>query len=317
MTTRLPPLSSLRAFAAVARTGAVGMAADRLSVTQSAVSHQIRQLEADLGVDLVRREGRGIVLTEAGERLAEPLQRGFDLIERGVSEVRLAPNAPLVVSVEPTFASRWLLPRLLRFRKAHPDITLHVEPTYELADFTRDRVDLGIRTGPSDWPDLKSYRISRARIVPVASPAFLREARLGAPADLTGDILISDDDDEFWTAWLAGVGLDHVDPARGPHFDDTNLAVAAAALGQGIALIYEPLAAAEISDGRLVHVFADEVEMDYAYYLVHPRGTALRPSAAKFRDWLLAETAREDADQTRLMRDAPAEPSAERDPSGI
>ncbi|MEO1199393.1 MAG: LysR substrate-binding domain-containing protein [Pseudomonadota bacterium] len=314
MPTRLPPLSSLRAFAAVARTGAVGAAADQLSVTQSAVSHQIRQLEADIGVDLIRREGRGIALTPQGERLAEPLLRGFDLIERAIAELTLAPNAPLVVSVEPTFASRWLLPRLLRFRKARPDITLHVEPSYELADFTQDRVDLGIRTGPGDWPGLIADRISRARIVPVASPTFLTEAGIKSPTDLSGAVLISDDDDEMWTAWLRAAELDGIDPALGSHLDDTNLAVAAAALGQGIALIYEPLAAAEIAEGKLVHVFADAVEMDYAYYLVHPAGVRLRPAAAAFRDWLFSEV--EDEEARAAQTEVPSAPES-RDPSGV
>lgn len=293
---RLPNLASLRAFAAVARSGSINAAAESLSVTQSAVSHQVRGLEADLGVELTRREGRGVVLTDAGKRLAEPLLRGFDLIERAVSDLRLAPTAPLVVSAEPTFAARWLVSRLLKFRKRHPEITLHVEPTYELADFARDRVDLAIRAGHGEWPGLVAERISRARIVPLASPGFLREAGIQASSDLKGDHLISDDDGEYWQAWLQSAGLGGVDEALGPHLDDTNLAIAAAIAGQGIALIYEDHVATEVAEGRLVHVFADEVEMDFSYFVVHPAGMRLRPSAAAFKDWLLSEAASEQQD---------------------
>ena len=293
---RLPNLASLRAFAAVARAGSINAAADALSVTQSAVSHQMRGLEADLGVELTRREGRGVALTDAGKRLADPLLRGFDLIERAVSDLRLAPNAPLVVSVEPTFAARWLVSRLLKFRKSHPEITLHVEPTYELADFARDRVDLAIRAGHGEWPGLVAERITRARIVPMAAPGFLRAARIRAPSDLAGVHLISDDDGEYWQAWLDGAGLTDVDEALGPHLDDTNLAIAAAAAGQGVALVYEDHVAAELADGRLTHVFADEVEMDFSYFVVHPAGMRLRSAAAAFKDWLLAEAASDQRD---------------------
>ena len=290
---RLPSLNALRAFEAVARHGSVSRAAAELHVTHSAVSHQLKALEAEIGARLLRRSGRGVVATEAGQELAAALGDAFTAIGRAAMRARRGRAGVLTLSVEPSFAARWLVLRLGRFSAAHPGIDLRLAATADLADFARDEVDAAIRHGRGSWPGLAALRLMSARAFPVCSPDLPTPARpLRVPDDLRHHTLLHEDDDGPWREWLATAQVAGVDAARGQRFDNGHLALAAAEAGQGVALAEEPLAAPAIAAGRLVRLFATEIGTDRAYWLVHPESPAPPAQVAAFRDWLLAEVGR-------------------------
>ena len=291
MSDRLPSLNALRAFEATARHGSLSRAAGELHVTHSAVSHQIKALEAELGVPLLRRAGRGVAVTAVGQQLEAALGDAFARMARAVRLARQGDRgAALNVSVEPSFAVRWLVLRLGRFHAAHPEIDLRLAATGTLADFVRDGVDVAIRYGRGEWPGLRVQHLLTISGFPVCSPGLLAAGRvLQEPADLARHTLLHEDDGAYWRQWLAAAGVPEVDASRGLRFDDTHLALAAAEAGQGVALGDEALAAAALAEGRLVRLFRTEVATDKAYWLVHPPEAATQPKVAAFRDWLLGE----------------------------
>ncbi len=288
---RLPSLNALRAFEAAARHGSLSQAAAELHVTHSAVSHQIKALEAELGVPLFRRVGRGVAANAAGQQLEAALSDAFARIGRAVLQARQGDRAGvLTVSVEPSFAVRWLVLRLGRFRAAHPDIDLRLAATSELADFSREDVDAAIRHGRGSWPGLEAERLMAAPVFPVCSPSLLATGPpLLQPADLRHHTLLHEGDEGYWREWLMAAGAGEVEVGRGPRFDDGHLTLAAAGAGQGVALTDDALAAAELAEGRLVRLFVTEIGTDKAYWLVHPQAAAARPKVSAFRTWLLAE----------------------------
>jgi LysR family glycine cleavage system transcriptional activator len=291
--TRLPSLNGLRAFEAAARHGSLTRAAGELHVTHSAISHQISALEADLGVALFRRVGRGIEVSSVGLELEAALTDAFARIARAVQRVRNADRAGiLTLSVEPSFAARWLVLRLGRFGAAHPEIDLRLAATSALADFAREDVDMAIRHGRGPWAGLAATRLMAARMFPVGSPALVGSAASPlTPAALASFTLIHEGDEQDWAEWLAAAGVSGADASRGPRFDDGNLALAAAISGQGIALADEALAGDALVDGRLRRLSAVEIATDKAYWLVHPPEAAQLPKVAAFREWLLREVA--------------------------
>lgn len=297
MTARhLPPLSMLRAFEAAARHVSFGLAADELGVTHSAVSHQIRGLEDWFGEPLFLRAARKVTLTLAGEALAAPLTRALDDVAKAVEAAKAASageeERPVLVSVEPAFAARWLVLRLDRFYAAHPNVQLHLVPTPDFVEFEQGGADLAIRYGRADWPDLVAEKLLGSATFPVVSPDLMARTReLKEPDDLSAYTLIHEDTLDDWTAWLAAAGATKVDPLKGPIFDDAHLTLEAATSGQGVALADDALATAALADGRLVRPFALTLETAAAYYVVHPSKRSLRTAAAAFRDWLLEEAA--------------------------
>jgi LysR family glycine cleavage system transcriptional activator len=297
---RLPPLNALRAFEAAARYLSFTRAAAELHVTQTAISHQIRALEERLGVRLFRRLPRGLLLTEEAQRYLPPIRDAFDQI--GLATERLTAvgaSTTLTVSVLPSFAAKWLVPRLGRLRAGHPDLDLRISASSQLVDFARDDVDVGIRMGRGVYPGLRVDRLFGESLVPVCSPRLLEGAHpLRRPADLEHHPLLHEDDTSGWELWLALVGVDGVDPRRGAIFTDAALVVQAAAEGQGVALARRRLAAADLAAGHLIQPFEVTIPQDLAYYLVCPEATAQQPRIAAFRGWLLAEAARESPDPT-------------------
>ena len=288
---RLPPLSMLRAFEAAARHLSFSAAADELGVTHSAVSHQIRGLETWFGQQLFERGPRKVTLTPAGAGLVGPMTRAFDGMADAVRAVRAAQkDRPVLVSVEPAFAARWLVLRLDRFYAQHPDVQLHLVPTPDFVTFEQGGADLAIRYGRGDWPDLVSEKILGSSAFPVLSPALLAKGpSLKSPADLAHYTLIHEEDTEDWAAWFAAAGAPQVTGLRGPIFDDAHLTLEAATSGQGVALADQALATAALADGRLVRPFEQTLEIATAYYVVHPHGRPLRHEAEAFRLWLLEE----------------------------
>ncbi|MCE8000711.1 MAG: transcriptional regulator GcvA [Rhodobiaceae bacterium] len=294
---QLPPLSMVRAFEAAARHLSFSQAADELGVTHSAVSHQIRGLEDWLGEPLFVRAARKVHLTPAGEVLASPLTLALDTIAEAVLAVRILSvednGRPVLVSVEPAFAARWLVLRLDRFYAAHPDVQLHLVPTPDFVEFKDGGADIAIRYGRADWPGLVAEKLLGSASFPVVSPSLMARGKgLREPNDLAAYTLIHEDSFEDWAGWLKAAGATAVDPLKGPIFDDAHLTLEAATSGQGVALADEALAAAALEDGRLVRPFDLTLETAAAYHVVYPYDRPLRADTEAFRDWLVQEAAR-------------------------
>jgi LysR family glycine cleavage system transcriptional activator len=286
----LPPLAALRALEAVARTGSLTKAAEALYVTHGAVSHQLKALESDVGVTLFERAGRGVRLTDEGERLAQRVRAALGEIGEALREARERRNPRrLRVTVIPSFAARWLLPRIGRFIAAHPDIDLDVRANGALADFRHDDVDCGIRQGAGQWPGLIAEPLLEEHHFPVCSPR-IAGGLPATPRDLARYTLLRGDG-ELWRPWFQAAGLDWPEPTRGPTFNDSSHMMQAAAEGQGVALARQTLLGNDVRNGVLVRLFDLAVPSPYRTFLVYPPRLADAPKLARFRDWLRVEIA--------------------------
>ena len=297
MPRRLPPLNALRAFEAAARLGGFARAAGELAVTPAAVSQQVRLLEADLGVALFRRLPRGLALTEAGRGALPELREAFARLAGAVEEMRGgSPAGPLAVSVLPSFAHRWLGPRLPGFAAAHPGIDLTVRAEARAVDLARDPVDVGVRYGRGVYPGLHVRLLLTEEVFPVCAPAVA----LGPPplrrlGDLRRHVLLheraSAEPSLDWGTWLREAGIEGVDTARGPGFTDGTMLVEAAVRGMGVALGRGALVADELAAGRLVRPLALARPAEFAYYAVTREGRERHPRVRAFLGWLGAEAA--------------------------
>ncbi len=297
MDRRMPPLNALRVFEAAARHLSFTKAAAELNVTQAAVSHQIKALEAHLGLALFRRLPRALRLTEAGQVYLPTIHDALERIARATADLgRDDATGPLKVSTLPSFAARWLVMRLQRFQHLHPDIDVLLTTTRDLVDFSRDDIDVAIRFGLGHWPGLASRFVLREEVFPVCSPALMEGTpSLRRPEDLAHQTLLHDDYLVTWDAWLAIAGVTGVDAQRGPRFTDSALVLQAAVNGQGVALARGVLAADDLDAGRLVRPFAFSVPGDFAYFLVAPDRSFQRPKVAAFSAWVLTEACAPDA----------------------
>ena len=290
---RIPPMQALRAFEAAARAGSLTKAAEALSLTHGAISHQIKALEASIGVRLIERAGRGIRVTDDGERLATRLHAALVEIADALREAgEHSDPRQLRVSVTPSFAARWLLPRLGKFVARHRDIDLDIRSSLALVDFRRDDADLAIRYGFGGWPDVKAEHILSDVFFPVCSPRLAPKLP-AKPHDLARHTLLRSDD-EWWKPWFEAVGLDWPEPTRGPSFNDSALMLQAAVEGQGVALARSSLLGNDVKNGLLVRLFDIDVPAPRRYYLVYPPRLASSPKLAVFRAWLQDEI-RDDA----------------------
>jgi LysR family glycine cleavage system transcriptional activator len=289
-------MQALRAFEAAARTRSLTRAAESLHLTHGAISHQIKSLEADFGVRLVERAGRGIRLTDEGERFASRVRAALSDLGDAVREVTERANPrQLRVSVMPSFAARWLLPRIGRFLTAHPDIDLDVGASNALADFRRDNIDAAIRYGGGNYPEAVAEYLMDDVYFPVCSPR-LGGGRLPArPADLAQHTLLRSEN-EFWQPWFAAAGLDWPEPTRGPMFNDASHVLQAAAEGQGVALARSSLIGNDLTNGVLVRPFQITLPSPHKYFLVYPPRLAHSPKLTSFRQWLFDEVAAERRD---------------------
>ena len=293
MADRLPPMQALRAFEAAARTKSLTRAAESLNLTHGAISHQIKSLEADFGVPLVARAGRGIRLTDEGERFATRVRAALSELSDAVREVSEQSNPrQLRVSVMPSFAARWLLPRIGRFLAAHPDIDLDVRSNFALVDFRRDDVDAAIRWGGGDYPGIVTEHLMDDHYFVVCSPHLAGGRLPKRPADLAGFTLLRSDD-ESWQRWFEAAGLDWPEPTRGPIFNDASHLMQAAVEAQGIALARSSLIGNDLVNGVLVRLFDITVQAPQRYFLVYPSRVAQSPKLLEFRKWLLEEIAAE------------------------
>lgn len=290
----LPPLGALRAFEAVARRLSFTRAAEELHVTPGAVSQQIRSLEQLLGDQLFVRTKRSVALTDAAARLLPDIQAGLDILARACSSrTASADGTALSISVAPSFASKWLLPRLGDFSKRHPDIDLRISATVALADFRRDRIDLAIRLGHGNYPDAIAEPLFADGVTPLCSPELLkRTGRLRKPDDVKRLRLLHDTSipgdgmDNAWQRWLEFAGASHVPAHRGPRFSLAELAMQAAIDGAGIVMGRLVLAESDLAAGRLVAPFKAVLPLDVSYFLVMAKRGQPRHEALCFRAWL-------------------------------
>ena len=293
MARRLPSLNALKAFEAAARHESFTQAAQELCVTQGAVSHQVKALEAELGLRLFQRERQRLVITEAGRSYLEVVRDAFDRVAAGTERLLQRQNAGvLTVSTSPNFAAKWLVHRLGRFAQAHPGIDLRVSASLHHIDFAREEVDLAVRHGDGRWPGLKVTRLCSEALFPVCSPTLLRgrgKRALRGPADLRHHVLLHLDERRDWAKWLDAAGVAGADMTRGPVFNQASMAIDAAVDGQGVALARTALAVWDLLAGRLVRPFRLELPVSYAYWIVCPKVNADLPKIALFRDWLVGE----------------------------
>ncbi len=300
MARKLPPLNALRAFEAAARHLSVSRAAEELNVTPAAVSHQVKALEDHLGVPLFRRLNRAVMLTDAGQLFLPGLRDGFDRLADAVDRARAeCETGTLKLSVGPSFAARWLVPRLERFRAGHPDIDVRIDATDRLVDLARGEADLAIRYGPGGYPGLRVDQLLTEEVFPVCDPRLCEGASpLRQPDDLRHHTLLHvhwDTGDETWPdwrMWLLAAGVEGVAVTRGPRFSMESLAAQAAVAGHGVALLSSAIVADDLAAGRLCKPFTLSLPMSFAYYVVSTEAAVEQPKVAAFRDWVLAEAGR-------------------------
>ena len=290
MARRLPPLATLRPFEAAARLESFTRAAAELHLTHGAVSHQVRALEEHLGTPLFARHGKRVALTAAGRTFAESVRDALGEIAQAAEALRVRRDDRLSVSVLPSFASRWLMPRLIRFMDANPGLEVNVTASNALADFVADEVDVAIRFGVGPWPSLVCEKFLEDEYFPVASPKFQRGKLPRTPRELTALRIIQEDRD-YWCEWFAAAGVDvqQVRTARGPIFNDSTYSLQAAARGEGIALARRSIAAEDLERGTLKRLFDVSVPSRERYWFVSPKESAELPKVKAFRDWVKAE----------------------------
>jgi LysR family glycine cleavage system transcriptional activator len=289
---RLPNLSALRAFEAAARHQSFARAAAELFVTHSAISHQIRGLESELGVSLFARVGRRVELTELGRTYAEQVNSAFIQLAQatqGLSkDVR---ERRLVLTTLPSFAARWLAPRIGRFIVAHPELDVELRSSTDLVELEQSEVDVAVRFGTGPYPGLHVETLMQESYFAVCSPGFNGGVLPATPAEVPALPLLRSEY-ERWRFWLDAAGLpDAPEPIRGATYQDSSLLLEAAIDGQGIAMVRASLAAEPLAAGKLVRLFAHIVAPSpWNYFLVCSKTKAQRPAVRAFRDWIVAET---------------------------
>ena len=293
---RLPPLNALRAFEAAARHLNFSRAADELSVTPGAVSQQIQNLEDYVGAALFKRTPRGLLLTDAAQTALPALREAFDRLAEAASLLTAAVDGRrLTLTAPPSFAAKWLVPRLGAFEQAHPQVDVWLSAGMELIDLGAGEVDVAIRYGAGRYPGLEVRRLISETVIPVISPDLIKEQPLDRPEDLKNHVLLHDGSPDLddscpdWPMWLAARGVRGVDGLRGPRFNQSSLVIEAAANGRGVALAKRTLAQADLESGRLVAPLQIATAVDFAYYLVHPKAKGRLPQVKAFINWIEAE----------------------------
>jgi len=297
MSRRIYPLNALRAFEASARHLSFVKASEELSVTPAAISHQVKSLEEYLGFPLFRRLSRGLLLTESGQMLLSDLAEVFLRLDAAMERVIENDNrGSLTLSVAPTFAAKWLIPRLQNFYAQHPDLDVRISTSLALIDFQRDDFDASIRLGQGDWFGLETIKLFDESVTPMCSPRLLEGPNaIKSPADLARHVLLHnhsmdhDPDAPTWDSWLKAAGAPEVDTARGTHFNLPDHGLQAAIDGAGVVLGWRSLWAADVEAGRVVEPFDLILPLGAAFYLAYPESYSLRTNIEVLRNWLMQE----------------------------
>lgn len=297
----LPPLNALKAFEAAARHGGFVEAARELSVTPSAVSQQVKQLETWLGKPLFERMPRGLQMTDVGRTYLPVLSECLDRVEAATRDVMRGDGSQiLTISVPPSFAAQWLVSRVHRFQEAFPDIDIRISATNRLVDMEREGIDLCIRHGLGHYPNVVAERLMGETMLPVCSPALATGPNpLREIADLKRHTLLHDEHvglEVTWPGWLKEAGADKlgIDGTRGPLYSDFHLTVRAAVAGRGVIIGRTRLVEEEMEAGLLIAPFDFRLLSPLAYWFVYLPGALEKPKIARFREWLLQEAATRD-----------------------
>lgn len=291
----LPSINALRAFQASARYLSFTHAAQELNVTQGAVSHQIKGLEDLMGIKLFLRVRQRLQLTEQGKGYLPFVREALDLLQAGNDYLNASDQSGvLTVSVSPNFASKWLVHRMGEFIAAHPDIELRISASMQHVDFARSDIDMAIRHGDGNWPDLDVIRLCPEQIFPTCSPNYLKQhAPLVTPSDLPRHTLLHDQSRKDWSLWFSAAGIGDAQVPSGPQFDQTSMVIDAAVEGYGVALTRSALAARDLLAGRLVRLFDVAIPAPFAYYIVCPKASARILKIKQLRTWLVQEAQRD------------------------
>lgn len=286
------PLAAIRAFEAAARLGSFTQAARELGLTQGAISRHVRALEDEFGTKLFNRIGRSVVLTRHGEAYYSRVGEGLQLIRLATREMqqRTRRTNQLTISLLPSVAALWLAPRLADFTARNPNVELHVHASRALVDFAFESVDLGIRYGLGDWPEVRCEKLATETLTPVCSAAFAAEHGLGTdPRALLSVPLLADDLVDDWEDWLRAAGIEKVSPRAPTRMNDSASVYHAAASGLGVALGRSLLIEQPIKEGRLVAPFELSVPAAYSYWLVLPDRGVPSPATRLFARWALEQ----------------------------
>lgn len=298
MSRRLPPLNAVRAFEAAARCGNFTRAAEELFVTQGAISRHVATLEDWLKVRLFERTRRGIALTPQGQVYYAAVRGGLEQIEHGTRQVQRSPDEKrLRIKLPPTFAIRWLMPRLARFHAQHPDIDVQITTSHQRADFDREDVDVSIHSEPVPPRGPGMRKLFGETLLPVCAPGLLRKGPpLRVPDDLARHVLLcSMNRPKDWPAWLQGARARGVDGNSGLKFENAALAYQAAADQLGVIVALLPFVREDLAAGRLVEPFGLRVETQGAYWLACRAGGERPDRVRAFEDWIVAEAERDAA----------------------
>ncbi len=288
---RLPPLTSLEGFEAAARLKSFSLAADELNITQSAVSHQIRSLEAFFQLELFNRVGRSVELTVAGVDFLESATQSLTVLAKGRRRLSFYYRPGSVVwGATMAFASKWLVPRYSRLQEWFPDIQPWLFTTDDLYELESEEVDLAIWFGDGDWHGMEATKLFHDELTPMMSPVKYPVNKTPKTAKALLKLpLLHDERSDDWLSWFNAVGLEDTETIEGAVFSDSGLLLESAAFGQGIALGSTILAKDLLESGKLVTPFEQSITTKDAYYLVHSSNQALRPAVAKAKEWLLKE----------------------------
>jgi len=299
MVRKLPPLNAIRAFEAAARHLSFTRAAEELFVTQAAVSHQVKALEDHLGIPLFKRLNRSLLLTAEGQHYYPEVRDALDQIAHATHHVQKADQSGiLTVSVIPSFASLWLVPRIHHFTQQYPDIDVRIAADDSLTDFNKDDVDCVVRYGLGGWTNVRADLLMNEHVFPVCAPHYIKDHPnlLKGPDYLKHHLLIHDygvtlaEVHLTWGHWLEKANIKSVDHTRGPKFSHTYMAIQACLSGEGVAMGRSGLIQKELETGRLVRLYDLSVQAKVAFYFVSPQHTADRYKIKMFREWLLHET---------------------------
>jgi LysR family glycine cleavage system transcriptional activator len=286
---RLPPFFALRALEAAARHRSYSRAAAELAVTHGAVSQQIRKLEAELGARLFERQGNAMVPTPEAQRLAEEVSRGLGILQNALGAfASAAERDPLVVSLDPQFATRWLPTRLSRLLADPAGANLELRAEERRADFVTDGVDVAVRYGAGHWAGVEAAHLFTETLFPVCSPSVWAAHPMRGPQDVLTAPLVHHRH-RPWSLWFEAFGL-QAPGAAGPVFDDSLMVAEAAAAGLGVALARSGLVEADLASGRLVRPLQEDICSELGFFVVWRADSRKAARIHALRDWLVAET---------------------------
>lgn len=284
----LPSHAILRSFECAARHESFTLAAEELHLTQSAISRQVKELEQAIGTDLFRRSGRRVVLTEAGQSLASELAIDLENIRQTMLRAITSGErgASLRIAVLPTFASRWLIPRLQSFTDQWPDVTVNLATKLKSFDMEKERFDIAIHFGTDDWPDTKMVRLFEEEMIVVCAPEFQTRYNLTDTSQLESlPLLHLETRPTAWSDWFSKVGMDDKQAYSGKQFDQFSMLIAGALASLGVALLPKYLIESELAAGRLVRLAKTSLITNNSYFIVTTAGSN-RPHVAAFSKWI-------------------------------